>query len=237
METKIAYVTDIHLDETPEELRVATHKNWETILKDISARGIKHIIIGGDIGKSNTHQPFFESLKGYKIDITLGNHDSYSTVMQHYTHETSSSKQELYYSYDLGSYKLLFLDSSADMISKEQLNWLKEEISTPKNMLLFIHHSILPLNAEVDKRFALKNRANIKSMLANLKNEVTVFSGHYHFNHETSSKNIRQIITPACSFQVEKIPNELKTNADTFGYRILNLNKDSIQTELVLFES
>lgn len=236
MDTKIAYVTDIHLDETPGELEVATHKNWEAILNDISTRGIQHIIVGGDIGRPSTHQWFFESLKDYKIDITLGNHDSYSAVMQNYTHETFGKEQELYYSYDLSSYKLLFMDSSANVISERQLVWLKEETLTSKNILLFIHHSILPVNAEVDKRFALINREAIKSILVNLENQVMVFSGHYHFDHEASFENIHQFITPACSFQVEKIPHELKTNADIFGYRILNLNKNSIETELILFK-
>ena len=237
MDIKIAYVTDIHLDETPEELEVQTHKNWKIILKDISERGIQHIIVGGDIGKASTHQWFFKSIKDYKIDITLGNHDSFNAIMQYYKHNHSNKQQELYYTYNLGSFKLLFMDSSADIITEQQLLWLKEEIVTSKNILLFIHHSILPVNAEVDKRFALKNRKLIKAMLVDLKKQVTVFSGHYHFNHETSFQNIHQFITPACSFQVEKIPNELKTNADTFGYRILNVDKDNLETELVLFKS
>jgi len=237
MQTKIAYVTDIHLDETPEQLKVNTSKNLKTVLEDISARGIQHIIIGGDIGIPSTHEWFFDTVKDYKIDITLGNHDSFDAIMQHYKHETSSKEHELYYSYELGAYKLLFMDSSADELSETQLAWFKNEISTSKKIVVFIHHSILAVDAEVDKRFALKNRGKVLSSLKSLKKDVVIFSGHYHFNHEHTIENIHQYITPACSFQVAKIPDELQTNAATFGYRIIDLDTDAIKTELVVFKS
>jgi hypothetical protein len=49
---KIAYITDIHLDEQlPIDQGVDTRKNWEIILNDVSKKGIKEIIFGGDIGE------------------------------------------------------------------------------------------------------------------------------------------------------------------------------------------
>jgi len=235
MSKKIAYVTDIHLDEKfPKDQGVDTRKNWTRILSDISSRGIDEIIFGGDIGEKTANKWFFESLRNYSIAITLGNHDYYSEVIKHYNFEVVEKQSELYYSQECDYYKYIFLDSSSGSISQEQFNWFKKELLTIKNIILFIHHPILAIDAEVDNRFALKERNRIKTKLLNLENDVIIFCGHYHFEDESNNDNIRQYTTPASSYQVEKIPNEIKVNNDTFGYRIIELNEKGIYIVLVM---
>lgn len=236
MNNKIAYVTDIHLDEKfPKDEGVDTRKNWKIILNDISSRGIDKIIFGGDIGEKTSNKWFFESLRSYTIAITLGNHDFYNEVIKHYNLGVVEKQTELYYSQEREYYKCIFLDSSSGSISQEQFDWFKKELLTAKNITLFIHHPILAIDAEVDKRFALKERNRLKTELLNFKNDVTIFCGHYHFKDERSNGNIRQYITPASSYQVKKLPNEIKVNNDTFGYRIIELNKKGINTDLIMF--
>lgn len=236
MNKKIAYVTDIHLDEKfPMDKGFDARKNWKIILNDISSRGIDEIIFGGDIGDKTVNKWFFESLRNYTISITLGNHDYYSEVIKHYNLGVVEKQTELYYSQERGYYKCIFLDSSSGSISQEQFDWFKKELFTTKNIILFIHHPILAVDAEVDKRFALKERNRIKTELLNFENDVIIFCGHYHFEDEKNNDNIRQYITPASSYQVEKIPNEIKVNNDTFGYRIIELNKKEINTDLIMF--
>ena len=91
------------------------------------------------------------------------------------------------------------------------------------------------IEAEVDKRFALKGRNKIKTELLNLENDVTIFCGHYHFEDERNNGNIRQYITPASSYPIEKIPNEIKVSNDTFGYRIIEFYKKEINSDLIMF--
>ena len=51
MNKKIAYITDLHLDEDfPKEMGVDSRSNWKVILKDVSNRNIDEIVFGGDIG-------------------------------------------------------------------------------------------------------------------------------------------------------------------------------------------
>ena len=236
MNKRIAYVTDIHLDEAfPISLSINTRKNWKIILNDIASKGINQIIFGGDIGEKSSNQWFFESLKNYKISLSLGNHDYFKDVRKHYNFDIAKNQSELYYIEEEEDYKFIFLDSSAEFISKSQFNWLKQELSTPKHIILFIHHPILPVPAEVDKRFALKDRDQIVLELLNLENKVTVFSGHYHFEDERNQDNIKQYITPASSYQVEKTINEIKVNNNSFGYRIIELSSEEIKTDLVMF--
>lgn len=236
MNKKIAYVTDIHLEEKfPFDMGVDTRKNWERILKDISARGVDEIIFGGDIGEKTANKWFFESLQNYTIAVTLGNHDYYDEVIKHYNLGEVEKQTELYYSQEYDYYKFIFLDSSSGAISQAQFNWFKKELLISKNIILFIHHPILAVDVEVDKRFALKERDRIKTELLGFENDVTIFCGHYHFEDERKNGNIRQFITPASSYQVEKIPNKIKVNNNSFGYRIIQINKKEISTELILF--
>ncbi|MDH7445791.1 metallophosphoesterase family protein [Aquimarina sp. 2201CG14-23] len=236
MNTKIAYITDIHLDEQfTTDQGIDARKNWQTILKDITDKEIDEIIFGGDIGKESANKWFFESLRAYNIAISLGNHDSFNEVTQHYDNRIDKTQTELYYTQERGFYKFIFLDSSTEMIGQEQLNWLKNELLTTKKIVIFIHHPILAINAAVDKKYALKNRLKIKEILFNIKNEITIFSGHYHFNDKSIDNNITQYVTAASSYQVEKLPNEIKLNNETFGYRIIELSKNEITTNLVSF--
>lgn len=233
---KIAYITDIHLDEQfPIDQGVDARKNWKTILNDVSEKGIGEIIFGGDIGEKTVNKWFFESLQNYNVAITLGNHDYFYEVVNYHSIEIAKDQTELYYSQEYNYYKFLFLDSSSGSISQEQLNWFKKELLTKKNIILFIHHPILGVDTKVDKQFALKNRNLLKTELQNLENDVVIFCGHYHFEDEKSNSNIRQYITPASSYQVEKIPDEIKVNSTTFGYRIIELNKNEINTEVIMF--
>jgi calcineurin-like phosphoesterase family protein len=236
MNKKIAYITDSHLDEKfPLDTGVDTRKNWKEILNDISSRGINEIIFGGDIGEKAANKWFFESLQHYSVAIVLGNHDYHDEVIKHYSFGVVKKRAELYYSQGRDHYKCLFLDSSSGSISQEQFDWFKKELLTKKSIIIFIHHAVLTVDAEVDKRYALKERNRIKAELLNIGNDVTIFCGHYHFEDERSSGNIRQYITPASSYQVQKLPNEIKVNNDTFGYRIIELNKKEVKTDLIMF--
>jgi len=238
MNKKIAYITDIHLDEKfPIDQGIDARKNWRTILNDISSRGIEEIIFGGDIGEKTANKWFFDSLRDYTIAITLGNHDHFSEVIKHYNFELIAKHPQLYYRKEDENYKYIFLDSSAGIIGKGQLDWFKKELLTSKNVVLFIHHPILAIEAEVDRQFSLKERNTIKTELLNLDNDVTIFCGHYHLEDERRNGNIWQHITPASSYQVEKVLNEIKVNNDTFGYRVIEFHQKEISTELILFSS
>lgn len=236
MARKIAYVTDIHLDEKySSEQEVDARNNWNVILKDIASRQIGQIIYGGDIGETSSHKWFFESLSKFEISIILGNHDTYSEVHKYFDKSVDPSYSELFYSFEDNYHKFVFLDSSSGEIGENQLSWLKRTLNTEKNIVIFIHHPILPINAEVDKQFALKGRHKIELELNKIKNNVTVFSGHYHFDDIKTKKNIRQFVTPAGSFQIVKEADEIKVHKNFFGYRIIDFDKTIIKSKVILF--
>jgi 3',5'-cyclic-AMP phosphodiesterase len=160
---RVAFLTDIHFDETfPINNNVNTRKNWEIVLADISKKGITELIFGGDIGETASYNYFFETLKSFSFKLILGNHDKFNDVKDFFN--PSKNKQELRYKVEDNDYLYIFLDSSSDQISNDQLIWLQTNLSLKKEIILFLHHPILHINTPVDTLYPLKNREQLKNI-------------------------------------------------------------------------
>ena len=236
MPKQIAYITDIHLDDSfPIDAGVNPRKNWKTILADVQSRNIRDIILGGDIGEPVSHDWFFESVKDFEINMSLGNHDSYADILQYYSKQ-SQGIDELYYSFEEGGFKYIFLDSSSSWILKSQMQWLKREIVTDKQILLFIHHPILAVDTPVDRAYPLFNREQVRSVLQSVNNKIIVFAGHYHMTDESGAGNIAQYVSSAASIQLVKDTEIIETDNSFFGYRLLTIHENTIESEFILFQ-
>ncbi|HYF31268.1 MAG TPA: metallophosphoesterase [Chitinophagaceae bacterium] len=230
---QIAYITDIHLDDSfPLENGAQPRKNWEKIIRDIRSRNIQDIILGGDMGEPSSHEWFFNSLQGFNVDMSLGNHDVFTEIMKHCPRDTAG-EGELYYTFENGAFKYIFLDSSSATISVAQMEWLQQQLSTNKAILLFIHHPVIPIRTAIDDVYPLHNREQVRQALQNISNKVTIFCGHYHVTDETSVANITQLETPAASIQLAKDAPTIQLDNSFFGYRLINVHENKIDTELV----
>ena len=172
----------------------------------------------------------------FELKITLGNHDSFSNVRP-YFHQRSVSDSELIYVDEDKLFKYIFLDTSSNGISPDQLSWLEEELSTGKKILIFSHHPILEIDTPVDKiGGALKEREIIKERLRASKRDITIFCGHYHMDDETVDGNIRQFTTPAVSYQINKAASRVTIDKQSFGYRLITINEEAVSTQLVMMQ-
>jgi Icc protein len=81
---------------------------------------------------------------------------------------------------------------------------------------------------------ALRDRDDVKALLASADCEVSVFCGHYHMIYEAREANIRQFVSPATSYQIVKVSDRLQVDTSTFGYRVLSIDDGEISTEVVL---
>ncbi|WP_420573694.1 metallophosphoesterase family protein [Kordia sp.] len=238
MNSKVAYITDIHLDEKfPLEQGIDARKNWNVILKDLKIRNIRSVIFGGDIGEKSSNSYFFDSLKSFDLTISLGNHDDFNEASKYYFSEKFTHQKALYYTQETSVYKCIYLDSSQNKIDDIQYDWFLNELKTDKKLIVFIHHPILGIHTEVDRKYYLIHRDRLRTALEQLSNEVFLFSGHYHFNHVQKHKNITQYVTQAASYQIENIPEGIEIQTETFGYRILDFTPTEIQTTLITFPS
>lgn len=231
---RIAFITDIHLDEKyPLDQNVDPAKNFEVVLAHIEKERITDLVFGGDIGEHTSHRYFFERLRNFSLNIVLGNHDKFEQVSEHFIRDRN--KQELYYKTQDENFQYVFLDTSADEVSKSQLQWLQDELTDNKELVLFLHHPVLEVEAHIDQLYPLKNREELKSILLNFKTNVTVFCGHYHMNDEQKYRNIKQYTTQALSYQVIKSRSAIEIDNLNFGYRIIEFNETKIDTKAINF--
>jgi 3',5'-cyclic-AMP phosphodiesterase len=230
----IAFLTDVHLDEPfPLENNVNPYRNLERVVEDIVNRKIEHIVFGGDIGAYTGHQWFFDMLKPFSTNLILGNHDKFEEVTTYF--KINEKHDELYYQYDNETYRFIFLDTSSEELSHEQVAWLRLNLRTNKNLVLFIHHPVIEIDTPIDKLYPLKNRETVLSVLIESGKNITLFCGHYHMNDERTYKNIRQIVTQSLSYQLVKNTDEIEIDNANFGYRIIAFGTDKIETHLVNF--
>lgn len=249
----IAYITDAHLgqkiildeevggrsknmryDNDAEENK----NNLKLILDDVTSKGITEIIFGGDIGTKEANKWFFDTIYkfDFKLSIVLGNHDTYSEVIKYYRAGHSYHK-ELNYTREDDYFRYIYLDSSSNALSPVQFDWLKQELNSTKKIILFIHHPVLEIRNPLDKvGAALKGRDEIRNILLALQNEIIIFCGHYHMTDELTDGNIRQYSSPASSYQIRKLSEMIEIDSSTFGYRLIQIDDNQMNTEVKLFQ-
>lgn len=232
---QIAFVTDTHLqDPIATQYGVDAESNWQRILADLKARNITDLIFGGDIGEADSLPHFFGTLQPFNLNLVLGNHDSYKNIKPYFN--PGIQGEELYYHVDNTDTRFIFMDSSAETISDSQLEWLSAQLSTDKVPVLCIHHPVLDTGTAMDKFYPLKNRDAVSAILQQSNKPVYIFCGHYHVNDERTENNITQYVTRAASFQVEKHADEVIITNNGFGYRIIELDGETVKTWFVNFE-
>ncbi len=247
----VAYFTDAHLgqkvhsggDTASNKMSYldepAEHRdNLKCVLNDIAEAGIREVIFGGDVGTRDSNKWFFETVGQYpfSLKLTLRNHDTFSRVRP-YFHQRSVSDCELIYTEEDDFLKYIFLDTSSNSISKDQLSWLEEELSTSKNVIIFSHHPILEIDTPVDKiGGALRERESVKNRLQISKRDITIFCGHYHRDDEAIDGNIRQFTTPAVSYQLNKTAGRVTIDKQSFGCRLITISGEAVDTKIAMMQ-
>jgi 3',5'-cyclic AMP phosphodiesterase CpdA len=238
MNQTIAYITDIHVDEAYiADIGVNARANWQRILDDVRNRGIRSIIFGGDIGEATAQPFFFDSLKAYQLQLTLGNHDTFAEVSRHFYNEAWKEKGEAYSAQEEAHYKYLFLDTSSNSLSPAQKQWLEKELVSAKPLLLFVHHPVLGVDTPVDKAYPLQGREWLQQRLLARTAPTYIFCGHYHMLDEQHISAIHQFITPAASYQIVKEAQEITADNTGFGYRIITINNDQVSSQVISFSN
>ena len=231
---KIAFITDLHLGESgPIKKGANPEQNWKTVLQDISQRGIRQIIFGGDLAEKHKLEKLFLEVEAFDVNAILGNHDKYKSIRKYFS--AGSSEDELYYAKPLGAYHGIFLDTSSQKLSITQQEFLKSELATAEKPVVFIHHPVLNIGTWMDKNWPLKNRDEVKHILLACGKPVELISGHYHLAHEHSEGGLSQRIAPAVSYKICYNPEKNVSDASEFGYLLLDFNSENLIAENIIF--
>lgn len=161
--------------------------NCGDLLEDINERKDKKNFIAGIKILSKLNCPIFH---------VVGNHDQ-RNLSEAFIKKTLGQK-ELYYAIDLENYRLIFLYTKQEFhangslkepyITVEQLSWLKQKANTSKDLIIFSHASLIPINTSGNFWFEndssssyIKNYNDFKQCVrtSNLKMAI---NGHLHWN-------------------------------------------------------
>ena len=238
---KIAQVTDLHLDDfMTNSSGVNGRGNFTTILDAIEEQGIRDLVVTGDLGIPNSLSWLFDTIeeRGIKSLYVLGNHDKLEDI-QHRPEISNFIKPDgLYYKAAVGDVSCLFLDSSHAAISDAQLGWLDDQLENDApNLVIFTHYPVLDCgNTAMDRLYPLKNRDRVTELLNNANKRIYVFCGHYHTTHQQQQGEIYQYVTPSAVLQLKQYSDEIEAESKSFGYRLIDLSPENIQTEVVLLK-
>ncbi len=236
---KIAHITDIHIEhQFPKQHGVDAMQNWEMLLADVKSRKVDLLVFGGDIGETSMFPYFFESLDriGIPYHIVLGNHDKYEEVKVHLKTNSSLNENELFYTFHDDEHQFFVLDSSIGKLSNLQQDWFLSALGQSHLFpVVFVHHPLLAVPTRVDIDFPLLKRKSLVKKMAKSNHQIALFCGHYHTESHLSQNKINQFVTPSGAFQILQNTDTIQVDPHEFGYRIIQIDKGQIQTEIIKF--
>lgn len=244
-----AHITDLHIvseNETANGVKV--RENFLKILDSINNQidKIDHIVITGDLcfheGSIETYQWIKDQLDKLNKHyfIVPGNHDNVDFISSVFNLPLEYLKEdELYYKKDFGFGEAIFLDTSKEYLSDNQLEWLKEQfLESDKNFILFMHHPPVKAgNSFMDNNHALKNIKEVNQLLNDYESNIPVFCGHYHSEKELQIKNVNLFITPSGFFQFDDVCEDFKVGSYDIGWRKITWHPKGIHTTVSYIEN
>jgi len=208
------------------------------ILKEISKKEFNFLVITGDISFRNPSLKIYRWVK-QKLDILNknyflipGNHDKIDYMGKVFGYKISKNGN-IFYKHEDKKHVYLFLDSSKNIIDKEQINYIFElsKKNRKKNVVIFMHHPPLIADCKyMDKYFSLKNIKNFQKAILKVKNISHIFCGHYHCDKELNLKDIRIHINPSTFFQIDCKFEDFNIESYLPGYRII-YEENNFKTE------
>ena len=252
---KFAAISDIHLGEA-KKFKGVQRVLWsysENVLKESVDKILDEkpafVIQLGDLITDNNHdideKNYLHGIDMFKrfacpVYHVIGNHEMINLSVQDVL-ELNGSKG-LFYSFDCENYHFIVLfslfenkaGSHSITIDKEQLKWLAEDINlTPKKCIIFLHPSLADQSLEGNfwfeskpERCLVKNRQDVRKILANSGKILAVFNGHLHWNRMDIHDNIPYftLSCPVENFTGEGVPGG--------SYAIIDLNDKEIIVDI-----
>jgi len=236
---RIIQISDIHI---PHEFEV-THdipirENLARIFTKINSYNYDAIVITGDLAYKKGSRAIYEHIQKKlstihkPIFLIPGNHDSVSLLKK--TFPDNFSEHQSYYSKYILNTNFIFLDTSQNIVDTQQLLWLKAELETRKNAIIFMHHPPCYAGVEyMDSKHALQNQTEVLNILYAQPNPISIFCGHYHVAKEIITKNLHVYICPSTYYQINPVGLQFSIGSKSIGFRIINILNETIQTEVV----
>jgi len=169
--------------------------------KAVRAKRINFVIFGGDLtylGQEDEYRNFINHVNALTIPsyMALGNHDLYNGGWSYYWRFFGPSV----YSFYGGNAKFVVIDSASNEIGQQQIEWIKEELKTNKQPLLFVISHMPIYGGEHDGYDFPKGEERTELIQLFEKYEVDyVLEGHYHSYVDITKNGVRYITSGSFS--------------------------------------
>ena len=239
---RILQITDQHIggpNEKPWAVDVRSHFNQ--LCQKIKAISPDYFVVTGDLCLEQGDTDVYKWIK-HKLDevsipyfVLSGNHDDPTLIADVFGLKHDLKDDELYYSRQLGAYKVLFLDSTPGTLSGTQLTWLEKELRIASNtpQLIFIHHPpVLAGVSYMDMHYPMveSSRLQLSNICRNSQNDIHLFCGHYHSARTITTAFSTIYITPSSYVQIDPFSVSFKPEHTIPGYRIIDVSEQSVRS-------
>ena len=236
---KIGQISDIHIGEDESLVQdIDVRKNFLDALSSESMKGIDLLVLSGDLANENAEPGAYKFIAdqikslGCPVCIIPGNHDEIEVMSKYFELPVKNGK--CYYRYDYKGKSIFFIDSACGTVSRDQLDWLEEEIPKVKDeVILFMHHPPCFCDHKfMDLHYHLKNMVEVQEVLSKFKNLKHVFCGHYHSDFEEKFDDITVHVAPATQMQIAPDRPYFKLKSDKPGWLVINWDKNTVETRV-----
>lgn len=207
---KFAWVGDVHIG--PYRLDYGIHRKGtmyaEKLLNDFVRRmnmsfHPDFVVQGGDLIEDEDRTTDIQNYKKGLAILSKLRCPVYHLVGNHELRNLTVSDMKnllgyrhLYFSVDRNDFRLIFLLTKPGRpeekirLDSKQLTWFKKQVETDKKIILFSHHSLIPLNTRGNFWFSENPQAtyiqNHKEFLNTIKGKNIRFAlnGHLHWNRK-----------------------------------------------------
>lgn len=244
-EITIAHLTDIHIGPSTNPIRdIDVRRHFINTLRNIETAAPDLIVLGGDQAARDGELEAYEWIKphldqtGIHYTIIPGNHDSIHNLVQVFNLGKDLKSEELYYIRNMKGFKLVFMDSSREIVSENQLEWLRAETGDPNSpVLLFIHHPPLFCNCTfMDRKYPLKNRDLVFDLMCEQPSIAHIFCGHYHTEKTIRDRHKNIYLTPSTMMQMDPDKADYAISATNPGWRFIRWNGLRMETSVRYIE-
>lgn len=249
---KFGIISDIHLgprafwNGKKRTIHKTLRKDLRNAIKIFNKENLSFVINLGDIiaGKSSRKDSrnikkgkrFLEKIKTPTYNV-IGNHEIKNLSLDRVINLLRQKKP--YYSFEKDNYHFIILYTPSNQnkslsIDKEQLNWLRNNLSkTNKKTVIFSHYSLADQNLKGNPWFEgasefclVKNRKEVRKIIEKSKKVVAVINGHLHWNNQKIHKGVPY-------FTIQSLVENYKDKGRAAGaYAIVNLEKEEISVDI-----
>lgn len=246
---RILQLTDLHIfaDRTERLKGIDTATSLEKVVHHIIETGTEfdHLVMTGDHTHDEQDASYafvksqFERLSSRWWQVP-GNHDDRPVLRSVFANVDGEGDAPIRFCFDDAEWTCIGLDSHvpglvAGRIDESQIEWLNTQLSASKSqhIALFLHHPPVDIQCEWMDQIGLENRDLLADVVKSDNRIQLIVCGHVHHDFCSSLHQATVLATPSTGIQFHPEGATPAFSNDSPGYRIIELNSDGWNSEVV----